>query len=91
MSSLRTAVDRLQEQARRRMELQHGIQVSVDNLPVLRDAVASLESRMSTAPAPASTEVSWGEVSERAASEMGRASEVWNERMISEVERAVQT
>ena len=36
------------------------------------------------------TDVSWEEMFERVASEVGRASETWNERMASEVERVVQ-
>ena len=57
--------------------------MSVDNLPVLRAAISFLETRMSAMPAPASTEVSWEEVSERVASEV---SEEWvHERMASEV------
>ena len=37
------------------------------------------------------TEVSWEEVSERVASEVGRASEILNERMLTEVGRVIQT
>ena len=39
-------VENLKEKARKLMDLQHGLQASVDNLPVLRDAIASLESRV---------------------------------------------
>ena len=45
-------------------DLQRGVQVSVDNLPVLRDAISSSETRMNTMSAQAPTEVSWDEVSE---------------------------
>ena len=64
----------------------------MDNLPVLRDAIVSLETRVNGMPMQAPTEVSWEEVSERVASEVVRASEEWiNERMVSEVERVIQT
>ena len=39
MISLRTDVDNLTKKARKRTDLQHGVQVSAHNLPVLRDAI----------------------------------------------------
>ena len=61
-------------------------------VPVLRDAICSLETTVNAMSAQAPTEISWKEVSERVASEVGNASEKWvNERMATEVERVIQT
>ena len=73
--TLRDDVDSLQEKARKLTELQQEAQLSIDNLPVIREAIVSPETRLNAVPESARTEVSWEEVSKRVASEMGRASE----------------
>ena len=46
----------------------------------LRETIMLIDARMSIGPPRAPTEVSWEEVSERVASEVGRVSEILNER-----------
>ena len=57
----------------------------------LRDTVANLEARVNLLRPRAPTDVSWEAVSERVASDVSRASETLNDRMIPEVVRAIQT
>ena len=57
----------------------------------LRDASANLEARVNLLQPRAPTDVSWEAVSDRVASEISRVSETLNERVVSEVEQAIQT
>ena len=57
----------------------------------LRDTVANLEARVNLLRPRARMDASWEAVSEEVASEISRLSETLNERMASEVERAIQT
>ena len=59
-----------------------------DNIPILRDAICCLESRVNVMTAQAPTDISWEAVSERAASEVEKTFEEWvNERVATEVEK----
>ena len=77
MTSLRSDIGDLKRQVLKLTDRQHEIQGSVDNLPDLRDAIGSLEARVSAMSTQAPTKVSWEAVSERVASEVSRTSEEW--------------
>ena len=55
----------------------------------LRETITNVDARLNIRSPGAPTDVSWEAVSERMASKVGRASEVVNESMLTEVEQVV--
>ena len=89
--ALRVDVGELKGKLLKLIDSLRDVQVSVGNISVLRDVICSLETRVSAMTAQAPTEISWETVSEKVASEVGRASEWVNERVSTEVERVMHT